>query len=124
MGFLYVGQGCAFHRTLIWRDKIATLAQACVGAMGVWQASTARETPLGVRFSFASRLLEHLFVIQSSIFIMTSAEPDLVSLQEVLFFVTSFVSVPSLEKYTDVDEPEFIPQFREALFRYSTAADD
>lgn len=55
---------------------------------------------------------------------MTSAEPDFISLREVLLSVAGCVTVPSLERCADTNEPEFIPQFREALFRYSTAADD
>lgn len=54
---------------------------------------------------------------------MNNQEPDFVSLKDVLFSLAKRVTVHVLDRYADIDEPDFIPDFRASLYRYSAAAE-
>jgi hypothetical protein len=55
---------------------------------------------------------------------VNSQVPDFVSLKEVLLSLAGRVTVPVFDRFAEVDEPNFVPAFREALYRYSKAAED
>ncbi|WP_156126650.1 hypothetical protein [Burkholderia sp. 9120] len=55
---------------------------------------------------------------------MNNQVPDFVSLKEVLSSLAGRVTVPVFGRFAELDEPNFIPAFREALYRYSKAAED